>query len=354
MIASASLGTTARATESTWSGLDQEINSLSATLQAPNPTTPKLGGYIITSLDYEDSPARLGVDLNDNGTIDPGAEAETGFEGDDTLGWRFRFVRLEATGDLGHDYSYKVSFELSSGTGSLRDAFASWDVTGGVKARWGRYKVPFAREALVPDTKLLFLQRTHIADMLGFRDLGAMISGQFSQLTVIANVQNGTDGPTDELFYNARVSFDALGDGVGMVEGAHGAGESAGLIVGAAIGDYTGVDDGVRWIVDGAFTTGPFALAAEVAGFGEDVGDNTPWDATASFLFADVYEVAARYEDYDTDAEVTSYSVGLNRYIAGHDIKWTLQYQRIDTEAESVNGVALDADQFSLGLTVAF
>jgi hypothetical protein len=44
----------------------------------------------------------------------------------------------------------------------------------------------------------------------------------------------------------------------------------------------------------------------------------------------------------------------LNRYIAGHDIKWTLQYQRIDTDAESVNGLALDADQFSLGLTVAF
>jgi hypothetical protein len=145
-----------------------------------------------------------------------------------------------------------------------------------------------------------------------------------------------------------------MGDGVGMVEGAYGAGESAGLALGAAIGDYTGVDDGIRWIVDGAFTTGAFALAAEVAGFGEDVGDNTPWDATASFLFADVYEVAARYEDYDTEEDETSYSLGLNRYIAGHDIKWTLQYQRIDTDEETVDGLALDSDQFSLGLTVAF
>lgn len=354
ILACAAVAPSANANVSSWSGLDQEINSLSASLQTTSPTTPKLGGYIVTALDYQADPPGLGVDLDDNGTIDPGAEAETGFEGDDTLGWSFRYVRLEATGDLGHDYSYKVSFELGSGTASLRDAFASWKITDGVKARWGRYKVPFVREALISDTKLLFLQRTNIANMIGFRDLGAMVTGQFSKLTVILNAQNGTDGPTDELFYNARISFDALGDGVGMVEGAYGAGDSAGLTLGAAIGDYSGVDDGVRWIVDGAFTTGPFALAGEVAGFGEDVGDNTPWDTTASFLFADVWEIAARYEDYDTDADETSYSFGLNRYVAGHDIKWQLQYQRIDTDEESANGVQFDSDVVSLGLVVAF
>ncbi len=357
MLLSGALTSTAQATDTGWSGLDQEISSLTATLQTTNPSTPKIGGYIIAALDYESDPARLGVDLNDNGTIEPGAEADTGFEGDDTLGWSFRFVRLEATGDLGHDYSYKVSFELGSGTGSLRDAYAAWKVTDGITMRWGRYKVPFVRSALISDTKLLFLQRTNIASRIGFRDLGTMMSGQFDKLTLVLNAQNGTDGPTDELFYNARVSFHALGDGVGLVEGAYGAGDSPGLVVGAAIGDYSGVDDGLRWIFDAAFTAGRFALSGEIAGFGEDVGDNTPWDVTASFLFAQVWEAAVRYEDYDNDDAQqgdSSYSVGLNRYVAGHDIKWQLQYQRIDTDFESTNGIAFDRDIVSLGLVVAF
>lgn len=351
MLACGAVTSTAHATDNGWAGLDQEISSLTATLQTTNPTTPKLGGYIVAALDYQGDPAVFD-DANDDGAIDPGETTE----GDDTLGWSFRYVRLQATGDLGHDYSYKVSFELGGGTGSLRDAHADWKVTDGVSMRWGRYKVPFARSALVSDTKLLFLQRTRIADMNGVRDLGTMLTGQFDKLTVILNAQNGADGPTDELLYNARATFGLIGDGVGMVEGAYGAGDSAGLSVGGAIGDYSGVDDGVRWIFDAAFTAGQFALFGEVAGYGEDIGDSTPWDLTASFLFAEVWEVAARYEDYDADDSPTgdtSYSVGLNRYIAGHDIKWQLQYQRVDTDFES-DGVGYDRDVVSLGLVVAF
>ncbi len=352
MLACAGLAASAHATDSGWSGLDQEIHTLAASLQAPNAATPKVGGYIITALDYEANPPGVTGDLNGDGdTSDPGEGV--GFEGDDTLGWSFRFVRAEVSGDLGHDYSYKISFELGSGVASIRDAYASWKVTDNIKMRWGRYKVPFVRSALISDTKLLFLQRTHIATQIGFRDLGAMVSGQFSKVNFVVNAQNGPDGATNELFYNARVSFDAIGDGVGMVEGAYGAGDAAGLVVGAAIGDYTGVDGGVRWIADAAFTSGPFSLAAEIADFDQDVGDNTPWDASASFLFADVYEVAARYEDYDTDDNTTSYGVALNRYVAGHDVKWQAQYQRIDTDREQ-DDVAFDRDIFSLGLVVAF
>ena len=123
--------------------------------------------------------------------------------------------------------------------------------------------------------------------------------------------------------------------------------------MGAAVGDDSGLDDGVRWAADAFMTAGRFAVAAEIADFGADVGDNTPWDATASFMFADNYEAAARYEDYDTVDDETSYSVGVNRYVAGHSIKWTLQYQRIDTDLES-GGIDFDHDQVALGLTVVF
>ena len=123
---------------------------------------------------------------------------------------------------------------------------------------------------------------------------------------------------------------------------------------GAAFGDDSGLDNGGRWILEAAFVSGPFSLAAETADFDVDVGDNTPWDATASFLFTQQYEVAARYEDLDDgDANTTAYTLGLNRYLAGHDIKWTLQYRRFDTDTE-VAGIAFDRDEVALGLTVAF
>jgi len=339
----------ARAEDPGWSGLDLEIESLSASLQAPAATGPKVSGYIMTSLDYEAEPATWD-DANDNGIADPGEVTE----GEDVLGWKFRFVRFAVSGNLGHDYSYLASFELSSGEAAIRDAFVSWKLADGITARWGRYKVPFVRSALVGDTKKLFLDRTNIANQLNFRDLGVMASGQFDKLGFVVNAQNGSDGPIEDMFYNARATFDVLGDGLGLLEGAYGAGDALELVVGAAIGDDSGIDDGVRWIAEAALTSGPLSFAAEYADFGADVGDNSPWDATASYLISDEYELAARYEDYDTDADETSYSLGVNRYVAGHDLKWTLQYVRYDTDTESPEGIALESDQVSLGLTVAF
>ncbi len=168
------------------------------------------------------------------------------------------------------------------------------------------------------------------------------------------NVQNGSDGIVKDMFINARVTMDIMGEGVPLIEGAYGAGDAIGMTIGGAIGDDTGLDDGMRWLLEAAFVTGPFSFAAEVADFDAEVGDNTPWDATVSFLFTEQYEVAGRYEDYDDgEANTTAYTLGLNRYVSGHDIKWTLQYQRIDTDAE-VAGIAFDRDLVSVGLTVAF
>jgi len=351
-LALAAVGAAGQATDTGWSGLDQEINSLSASLATQNATGPKVGGYIITALDYEADPPTA-IDLNNDGDT---ADAGEVFEGDDTLGWDFRNIRLQVSGDLGHDYSYRVSFDLASGEASLRDAYVDWKITDGIKGRWGRYKIPFVRSGLISKQKLLFLQRTRIGDILGTRDLGVTVSGQFEMVNFWVNAQNGVDGITKDMFYNARVTFDVMGDGVAMLEGAYGAGDAMGLTVGAAVGDDSGLDNGVVWALEAALTSGPFSVAAEIADFDEDfatAGDSTPWDATATFMFSEMYEVALRYEDYDTDADETAYTLGLNRYVAGHDIKWTLQYMRLDTDREE-QGVSFDRDQVSLGLTVGF
>jgi phosphate-selective porin len=347
-IALAAVGAAGQATDSGWSGLDQEINSLSASLATQNATGPKLGGYIITRLDFESNPLVF-TDANSNGVIDTGEITE----GDDTLGWSIRRARINVSGDLGHDYSYKVSFDLASGTAELRDAYVDWKITDGIKGRWGRYKMPFVRSGLISAQKLLFLQRTAIGERLGGRDLGIAVSGQFEQVNFWLNAQNGIDGVTKDMFYNGRVTFDVMGDGVAQIEGAYGAGDALGLTVGGAFGDDSALDKGTVWALEAALTSGPFSVAAEIADFDDDLGNNTPWDATASFLFTDQYELAARYEDLDDADNGTLWTVGVNRYVAGHDIKWTLQYQRLNTDAE-VDGIGLDTDAVSLGLTVGF
>lgn len=351
-IALAAIGAAGHATDTGWSGLDQEINSLSASLAAQNATGPKLGGYIITSLDYEGDPVVVD-DANDNGVPDTGEVSE----GDDTLGWDFRAVRVKVKGDLGHDYSYEVSFDLADGDASLRDAYVDWKITDGITGRWGRYKMPFVRSGLISRQKLLFLQKTVIGDALDSRDLGVAVSGQFEMVNFWINAQNGLDGITKDMFYNARVTFNVMGDGVAQIEGAYGAGDALGLTVGGAIGEDSSLDDGLVWALEAALTSGPFSIAAEIADFdaqiGGDLADSTPWDATISFLFTEMYEIAFRYEDLDNDFDEVHYTAGINRYVAGHDIKWTLQYMRVDTDQE-VDGIGFDSDQVSLGLTVGF
>jgi hypothetical protein len=355
-LALAAVGAAGQATDLGWSGLDQEINSLSASLAAQNTTGPKVSGFIITALDFEQDPPGITGDLNGDGDILDAGEG-VAFEGEDILGWDFRAVRVQVTGDLGHDYSYRVTFDLAGGVAILLDAYADWKITDGIKGRWGRYKVPFVRSALVQRNKLLFLQRTAIGDTLNFRDLGISVSGQFEMVNFWVNAQNGGitggDGIQKDMFYNARITFDVMGDGVAMQEGAYGAGDAMGLQFGAAIGDDSSLDNGLVWAIEASLTSGPFSAAAEMADFDTDLGDNTPWDATVSFMFTEMYELAARYEDFDDTADSTRYGIGVNRYIAGHDIKWTLQWFHINTDLQS-GGIDFDRDQFALGLTVGF
>jgi hypothetical protein len=349
-LALAAVGAVGQATDTGWSGLDQEINSLSASLATQNATGPKVGGYIISSLNYQGD-AVTWDDADDDDVVDPGEVTE-----EDILGWQFEAVRLQVSGDLGHDYSYKVSFDLESGAAELKDAYVDWKITDGIKGRWGRYKVPFVRSGLISRQKLLFLDRTLIGEVLGSRDIGANVSGQFEMVNFWVNAQNGSDGIFKEMFYNARVTFDLMGDGVAMIEGAYGAGDALGLTVGGAIGDDSGLDNGLVWALEAALTSGPFSLAAEMADFDEDyadLGDSTPWNATASFMFSEMYELAARYEDFDTVNDEVRYTIGINRYVAGHDIKWTLQYAHLDTD-EELPGFDLETDEVALGLTVGF
>lgn len=333
-----------------WSALDQELNSLSASLTAQNQSGPKIGGWVISSFRASsDDALQVG--------------------GNDLQGFTLDSARIEITGDAGSDYSYKVSFDLESGTASIKDAYAKWKIAEGVNGKMGRYKTAFFQSSMISENRLLFLERSALGDVFSTRDLGFEISGEFDTIQYWVGVQNGTDNAGDEHKFSARVRASLMGNGTGKVEGAYGSGDESNLSAALAWQDDGNVDKGTVIGLEVQMTSGPFSIAGEIADFdegtagafgitnatldqfgivGNDVADTTPWGLTGSYMFTDMYEAAVRYEDADDDEDTSSIKVGVNRYVQNHDIKWQIEWQHVKTE-----NAAGDFDILGVGLAVS-
>ena len=341
------------AAETGWASLDQEISGLSSSLSAQNAGGPKVGGWIITSVRSQGD--GVGIDTDDDGTVD---------ETVDKLGFQLDQVRLHVTGDVSNDYSYKIGFDLQNGDAELTDAYIKWKLMDGVNGMMGRFLYPTLKSATMDENKLLFLNRTLIGSVLYSSSLdldedgltdpetrgraeGIAATGSFEMLGYTLAIQNGGDGVADELAFTVNVSADVMGKGAGMVEGAYGAAEGTNLTVGGFYHDDGSIEDGNAFGIEAYFTMGALAAAVNYVSFGEGFGDVSPYDITASYLFTEQYEAGVRYED--TDADVTKLTAGVNRYSAGHNLKWTLQYSKID-----VDGGEGPEDEIALGATLAF
>ncbi len=328
-LAATLVSTSAFATESDWSGLDREIEALSSTL-APAEGGAKVSGWIHVRWDSS-SDFLIGTE--------------------DQSGAAFTSIRLNFTGSVA-DYGYKVSADLASGTAMLRDAFVDWKFTDNLKGRIGQFKMPFLRSGLCGVTTRLFVRPTNIA--VTTRDAGLMVSGNFDMLSFAAAVQNGTDGQADEYRTTFRVAADLMGEGAGIkCEGAYGASEGMNVSAAVAFTDDGGVaapaDEVTRTAFEVYMTNGPWAAAAEMVDNDTNIGDNSPWDATVSFMFNDDYEAAVRWEDRDDAGDTTDLTVGINKYLSGHSLKWMLNYRATDSDM-----VALDGDEISLALVLGF
>jgi hypothetical protein len=357
------------AADTGWASLDQEISGLSSSLSAQNAGGPKVGGWVITSVRSQDGNTVL---------VDDGAGGFDLETDEDQLGFNLDQVRLHVTGDVSNDYSYKVSFELESGSAELKDAYIKWKVMDSISATMGQFYVPTLRSATRDESTLLFLGRTNIGailndgydsfaaqgiiaatDALGFtdgeiagRDTGIMIGGNFEMVNFGVAIQNGADDTSDEFRITLNVSADVMGKGAGAVEGAYGSAEGTNLSVGGFyhMDDGFGPDGNDVFGLEGYFTMGAIAVSGEYADF--DALDASAYNLTASYLFTEMYEAAVRYEDND-DIFGTQISVGVNRYSAGHNLKWTLQYVTVDAGDLEDVGVKVE-DQIAIGATLAF
>lgn len=362
-LALAATSTPGIANENEWLSMDSELESLrSFSTQADG---PNLSGWIISSL-------RFAGDVKS--TV---PQADGTFN--DIGGFNLDSIRLNLNGSVS-DYSYKVSAELGDGDGvgagnrtaTLLDAYVDWTVGESVNLRMGNFRTPFVKSAGIDRNRTLFTDRSVIGGIYAGRQAGLQISGDFESVRWALSATNGLDATGDEFLITGRVEVDVLGNGVGAIEGAYGAEDEANLTIALAGSDDGGHDDGQAFAMDAQFTSGQFYASLEAvdyddgtaAAFGPtwagingigilgttDVADTTPYAATVSYLIGeDQYEVAARYEESDNTNDDTTLTLGVNRYIHGHDIKWTFSYT--DYSSDSATG---DVDVLALSLAMGF
>lgn len=334
-----------------WSSLDRDIASLAQTPAGPA-SGFNVGGFVRSRYAYSED-----------------VDADTGTAGKQKLsGFGLDNARVELSASQG-DYGVFIALEGGGGTADLYEAYGTFRITDGVTGQMGRFRAPFLWSALITENHQILLDRTFSGQAWQGRDDGIQVSGTFDQFGWWLAFQNGQDSVADEYSWTARASFNALGTGIGMQEGAYGASEETSLTVGAAYTDDSTPQDGEAWALDLGFTQSAFSAHGEIVSYGDDVqldsglntstgvinpiaiipnGTDTPWSATVGYMITpNQYEIAARYEDLDDVDNTTVWALGINRYVVGHDAKWTLQYSSSNSDV-----AGKEADTLALGLTV--
>lgn len=336
-----------------WSGLDRDIESLRLNQAAPAATGFGVGGYVRSR--YANS---SDVDVDGNPATN-----------DDLGGFNIDNARLIFDGSQG-EYGVHIELDAAGGSATLLDAFATFRIAEGITGQMGQFRAPFLWSALIDDNHLVLLDRTFSGNVFASRDQGLQVSGVFDQFGWWVALQNGQDGVADEYAWTARVQFNALGAGVGWQEGAYGASDETSLTVGAGYTDDGTPSDGAAFCIDVGFTQGAFSAHAELVDYDDDVTQTpglntstgvissagiaatadaeTPWSATVGYMITpNEYEIVGRYEDIDDTNDTTAWVLGVNRYVAGHNAKWTLQFSSSDSD-----NTGIEADTLALGLTV--
>jgi hypothetical protein len=323
-----------------WESLDRDLELLAAGVQAPS-------GFRVDGL------VRAFFIHADDSTIFAPPN--------DVSGFLLDHVQVAFEGAAG-DYGVRIQIEAAppAGTGpsvlNLLDAYASWNITPHVQTLFGNFRIPVLWEALLDDENTLFLVRTDVGTLAYARQLGAQVRGAYEKLHWAVALQNGADGPADENAISGRLGLDILGDGVGMRQGAYGAPVESRLT--ASVGffdDSSAPDDGQVLAFDTQFTRGRFAADAHLVDFGDDPAfwgprtDSQPFAVTASYMISpDAWEAAARWQDLDNVDDDQDLTLGINRYIAGHNVKWQLNFIDISSDVSAKDG----EQRIGLGLTV--
>jgi len=343
-----------------WLSLDKELAKLNSSLAPQGGSAMEINGFFRASY------------LN-----------SSDFGEDDLGGFSIDNARFKIHGDVG-DYGYMLEYEASTGAhalipflGSLDygplgyfgyagsvgmlDAYAYWNINDQIKLQLGQFRPRVLHSSHLDPSDLLFIDRSIQGMSWAWRDSGLEISGAFDQLSWWIGAMNGLDSIVNEMSYYARVEFDAMGEGRGDVQGAFGAPEDNSLTIGAAFFSDQTVDgfDADAYAIDAGWTGSGFSASGEFVNYFEDffTDDSSQWNMTLAYLFAPEWEGAVRYEDLDEDnvfgADTAIWTAGINRYVQGHDVKWSLNWSNFDVSDGSTDA-SEDFTAIQLGLTVGW
>ncbi|MDG2143914.1 MAG: porin [Planctomycetota bacterium] len=339
----------ASANEASWLELDQDISTLAATSSVGS-SGASISGFIQSSYKSDSE--------NDKGE------------------WDFSGVRINVKSNV-EDIALKISFDLKSGSLSLKDAFARWDATESMSVTWGKFKRPFLHSFLTSANKRLFVGSTANAAN-DARAHGVMLNGDLSDMgTWQVAATNGEDPATDDMHYTARVAFDLVGEGgFNAFEGARGDAAGTNLSLGVSYAEENAPDlehhkvgielagnvDAISFHLDMVMysddssapldktfsveeVTGPPLEAAKGG-----LADTSPLGLTLAYMLADDMEIAVRHEDFDDDFDTTRLTVGFNYYaIAPNSVVWQLNYSDSSSDFEE-----FETELIQIGLLASF
>lgn len=378
----ASADDAAASTEARLQNLEKEISALKESQNAGKEGKP---GHAITLAAGRESALKLGGMLQIQ--VDGGDKGDRRFNSDNTR-FYLRRARLGATATFSENMEARVEAEFAGTLGEanamraqLTDGYIQWSPTDELYARAGQFKTPFGFEQLAADPRLYTIERSLGNDRLTLsRQIGAQIGGNVtdkrlnyalgafngtsvnsssndnSKFTLVGRLgavplatEKGTKGPRFAVGVNGYMSDDDRVSGFG---GEFGFNTSTN-----ATADNVFAGKRTVWGTDAQFSVGDLDIWTEYLGARYEPDNNTPSEQidaeawyiqTAYYLVPEKLQAVAKYDTFDpnTDKEndrVHTWTLGLNYYIRGNDLKFQFNYLNSDVEERDVRDQKLIA-----------
>jgi hypothetical protein len=260
-------------------------------------------------------------------------------------GFEVRRLKIDFNGRLGRDVGFAVGTSANEDSGDV--VLQSFTVWFRPSPEWrisaGRARPPLLREEYVSSTRQLAADRSLVTRTFRQdRSLGLMARYQEGPLRASVGIMDATEDLIDDRWRaSGRVDWVLAGDSIEPLEDFTSFPDDEPILaVGAGVlheieesADPTAIESSVlRWSADVTLERGGLALFASVVGNHED-SEGAPAIDQYGFVgqfgvhFAEGWEVFGRYECGDADGVAPFLSVvtiGINRYLERHAIKWTL------------------------------
>ena len=296
-------------------------------------------------------------------------------------------VRLKGKGNIYATAAYYFEIKLDNmgrfnrtTTAQVENAWLDFPIEQTFHIRTGFFDIPFSRNALTSDSKLLLIDRSMIKDALtslGFADNtigvfvhGRPLNGHFSYATgVFDNLNFEAANPNPAIttmkangfMTSARFAYDffdpAPAGGYGDYQGSYiGKGHRLTIGTNAAFLPKAQINatefDIFAWGADVFFNTGPFSAEAEYDLFNQNMKTATisdingsGWYIQGGYLINSKIEIASRYQEVDPNTNISNdktkaVTLGANYYLHSHSLKIQTDYSfKIEEGADLSNDV---------------